>query len=352
MTWQGAQGPPVTAVSRSDALTLWAMLAHGEETENDRLRLSGLSRTSYHRSRRKAYDLRWLEDRYVPDPRCLGYSLVAVGLSRPLADHAASYLNAVATFPGNVLLWTLSGYALGVFFLRDARDRAALSKLWEAPGQARDSDLVVCEPTAGNVPVYFDPEGLWTHILEMEGTVRYPRGLVGRSEPTPGDGRVRSGVAQMMRGVSGTVAGSGPIYLHRSLGLRRSQRRLVERGYVARRVFLGSRAIPSFGEREVNRLLCVTGRTDPGFQPSSAVGLLTQKVGVFPYLVAGGGGKLTLGFLGQSSPPITGKRPPSSFVSQLLPTLATFLNDINTFQGDLGTLVPMVDHRYDRLSAH
>jgi hypothetical protein len=333
------------------------MLAHGEATEHERLVLSRLSRTTYHESRRRAYGNRWIQDRYVPDPKVLGFPVLAVGLSRPLADKAQEYLANISSYPGTVVLWSMAGCALGVFLSRDVKEGEQLALAWSDKRWVRDSDLVVSEPTMDNVPVYFDCEGLWAHLLQKEGTARYPRGL-GRSVQGSGvQGSVATqrdppveGIAKMLGELTKAIDTPGPVYLHRTMGLRHSQRVMVEKGFITRRVFLGPLALPSFEGRDTNRLLFVSGTMAHGFPPAAALPTLVQEAGAFPFLVVGGGGKMLIGFMGQGaqSPPMNGHAP-SSFSTKLLPALKKFLSDINIFQGDAATLVPLVDHRYDRL---
>jgi hypothetical protein len=345
----------VPGLSRGESLTIWAMLAHGEATERERLTLSGLSRTTYHESRRKAYGSRWIQDRYVPDPRALGFPVIAVGLSRPLVDRADEYLRTFAAGPGTVQLWSMAGCALGVFLLRNVKEAERLSQVWSDKRWVRDSDLVISEPTLENVPVYFDCEGLWAHMLQKEGTARYPRGLgtSGRgSASAAGWAPPVAGMTKMLCELPKVIDTPGPVYLHRTMGLRYSQRVMVEKGFMARRVFLGPMALPSYEGRDTNRLLFISGTTSPSFSPAAALPTLVQQANAFPHLLVGGGGKMLIGFMGQGtqSPPASNS-PPSSFSTRLLPALKMFLSDINIFQGDATTMVPLIDHRYDRLVA-
>jgi hypothetical protein len=331
------------------------MIAHGEATERERLALSSLSRTTYHESRRRAYGNRWIQDRYVPDPKALGFPVVAIGLSRPLADRTEEYLRNFSYGPGTVVLWSMAGCALGVFLLRNAKESEQLARAWSDKRWVRDSDLVVSEPTLESVPVYFDCEGLWAHLLQKEGTARYPRGL-GRpaceGSLQGGKGPPTDGMARMLGELTGPIDTPGPVYLHRTMGLPRSQRSMVEKGFIARRVFMGPLSLPSFEGRDTSRLLFVTGTTSPGFIPSSALPALVQQANAYPHLVVGGGGKMLIGFMGQGTQsPQANNSPPSSFSTRLLPALKMFLSDINIFQGDATTLFPMIDHRYDRLVA-
>jgi hypothetical protein len=326
------------------------MLAHGEESEGDRLKASGLSRTTYHESRRHIYGSRWIEDRYVPDPRALGCPWMAIGLSRPLADRSDEYVRQVAALPGAVVLWALSGCALGVFFLHDPKEVDYASRLWTDAKLVRDSEMVVCEPTPENVPVYFDCEGLWAHLIGRDGTSRYPRSL-GIRGPRPQGGVATRGISEMLGEAGQVISSPGPVYLHRTMGLRRSHRVLVEKGFIARRVFLGSGLLPAFDGRDLTRMLFVTGKTGPGFRADTAFPALVTQARVFPHIVAAGNGKMVIGFMGQGGPPPGDSRPPASFGAVLLPVLKSFLSDINIFQGDTTTLTHIVDHRYDRLAA-
>ncbi|MCL5984464.1 MAG: hypothetical protein M1143_02710 [Candidatus Thermoplasmatota archaeon] len=341
-----ASFPPVMELSRSDAATILAFLSYGEASEKDRLRSSGTSRTSYHESRRRIYDHRWIQDRYVPEPRWVGFPHVAFGLSRPLADRADQYLRNVFAFPGAVVLWAMPTCVLGTFFLRNGTEAARFSGLWSDPNSVSDSSFVICDPSQGEVAAYFDYEGLWGHLSGRSGTAGYPRGLPrgtsSGSSPTLGPAR------ELFQEVSGMVGSAGAVYLHRSSGLRRSQRLLVEKGLISRRVFLGPGPVPGFGGRNMNRLLFVTGSMAPGSHARDLLLALTTAAGAFPYLVAAGGGQAVIGFLGQADPPPQANAA-SAFGTLILPALRPLLTDIKVFQGDTATIVPWLDHRYERL---
>ncbi len=338
--------PLLTTLTRSDALTMLAFFSHADASESDRLQLTEVSRTSYHDSRRRIYGARWIEDRYVPSPAWLGYPLVGFGLSRPLADHQDEYLRAAASFPGAVTLWVTAGCAFGMFYLRDGTEGDRVAAAWSDPTRVSDATFVMADPLHGEVPVFFDYEGLWSHLCGRMGTTGYPRGPPVGEAPLPLSSQEFA--RSLLQEVGSLVRGNEPVYLHRTIGLRRSQQVLFDKGYLSRRVVLGPGRTPPYEGRDVNRLLFVSGTTQSLFSPSAFLSTLAGGARVFPYLLAGGRGKCLVAFLGQAEAPPQSESA-AAFSSRLLPALRSQLSDIKVFQGEIASFVPWLHHAYDRL---
>ena len=337
-----------TALTRSDAHTMLAFLSHADAAESDRIQRTEVSRTAYHDSRRHLYGARWIQDRYVPSPAWLGYPRLGFGLSRPLADRAEEYLRLVASFPGTVTLWATPGCVFGTFFFHPGGEADRLAKTWSDPELVSDSTLVQADPMNGEIPAYFDYEGLWAHLCGRMGTAGYPRGtpIGGAAGSVPS----RELARDLLEEVGTRTQGTEPVYLHRTIGLRRSQQVLFEKGCLSRRIVLGPGPIPSFEGRDINRLLFVTGSAPSNFSPGELLKTLVQTGRVFPYLLAGGSGNCIVGFLGQAEPPPpTAGENASSFSTRLLPALRSQLSDIKVFQGEVATLAPWLHHQYERL---
>lgn len=327
------------------------LLAARPDRERDRLRQMGVPRSTYHAVRRRAYDEGWLRDRYIPHPVPLGRPVVTALVSRPFADRIEEFVASVSADPGNVLLWTGTQVALAIFFHARTSEPA---RLLERLGTSRLTGPLtsVTVPTDGpTVPVYFDFEGLWSHLAGLEGTLAYPHGLGGS---TGSDGPEAPSTSDHQRWAIGELLhrpfvaaeqGRGA-HLVGPFGLPYSQRRLLAKGWVTHRTFLDPARLPPFQGRSADQVVLVSGVPRPTGRPDVLFATLTRECRVFPFLFVLGRERWLLGALGGSSPLAptgTAERRP------VLPTVREHLEGIEIVQESASGFSAPVDHRYDRL---
>ncbi len=339
------------ALTDSEARVIAVMLAARPDREKERLRQVQIPRSTYHAVRRRAYDEGWLRDRYIPHPVPLGRPWVTFLLARPFADRFADFVQEVGKDEGNVVLWSGTQVCLAVFFHpkptdgRKVSDRLARLKLASTP---QPITVSVDGPT---VPVYFDFEGLWCHLAGTEGTLEYPHGLGGELEGTPEDGLPALSRHQewalgelLRRPFTAEAQGKGG-HLVGPFGLPFSQRRMLQRGWIAHRTLLEPGRLPPYQGRSPSQVVLVSGSPVSGAQPATLFQTLTRECQVFPFLFVVADDRWLLGALGGDGPapaPVGGRRP-------VLPTLRESLQGIEILQEPAANFTDPVDHRYDRL---
>lgn len=329
------------------------LLAARPDRERERLRQVQIPRSTYHAVRRRAYEERWLRDRYIPHPVPLGFPFVTFLLVRPFADRFEQFTAAAAADPGNVVLWTGGQVTLSIFFHKKAGEgrqwgtRVIDQKLGAPPS------ILTVEVRGPTVPVYFDFEGLWCHLAGIAGTLAYPHGLGGalpvdeREGETPALTTHRAwAIGEMLRRpFSAPETGRGP-HLVGPLGLPFAQRRMLARGWVDHRTLLDPAPLPAYQGKSPDQVVLITGQPRSGARPDQLFGDLTRDCRVFPFLFVVGSERWLLGALGGSAPP---PPDPSSTRRPVLATLREYLEGIEVVQEPAAQFTTQVDHRYDRL---
>ena len=339
------------ALTDAEARVIAVLLAARPDRERDRLHQVGVPRSTYHAVRRRAYDEGWLRDRYIPHPGPIGLPFVTTALFRPYADRFDEFSSSVSGEPGNVVLWQGSQLAVAVFFHPDPAtpdevvERVVSRKL--APPPTRVT-VLTDGPT---VPVYFDFEGLWSHLAGLEGTLAYPHGLGGSlgTQEAPGatsSSHQRWAIGELLRRpfVAGEQGRGG--HLVGPFGLPYSQRKLLAKGWVTHRTFLDPARVPSFRGRAADQVVIVSGSPRAGAEPERLFAELTRESRVFPFLFTVGSDRWLLAALGGSSPSTAASAGPRRPV---LPTIREYLEGIEIVQEPAAGFSSPVDHRYDRL---
>ncbi len=330
---------------------LIALLAVEDESERTRLERTGLPRSTYHAARRRAYEEGWVHDRYLPDPNAFGFRTARVWLLRPYADRQEELLRRLESRPGTVVLWQAPQSVFAVEVDPGAEGAATGPEVPEELTQER-TVLSVALGDRG-LPVYFDYEGLVSHLASQPGARAYPRGLDGRPGLSPGKAPVRSpGTWQaayrlVLLPFNAPLEGR-PGHRMGPQGLPRSQRRLLDLGWVHRRVLPDPARIPPFRGRQADEMVFVHGRWKEGEKADLLLRTLTGECRVFPFLFAFNDEALLLAALGQSVPG-DGGVPGSSPRRPVLPTLRQCLENIVVTRERVASVTPRVDHRYDRL---
>jgi hypothetical protein len=340
------------ALTDAEARTIAVLLGSAAAPERERLARSGLPRSTYHAARRRAYDEGWLRGRYVPEPDRFGFPFATFIVARPYADQVEQLIERWAADAGNVLLLGGPTVVVGTFFHRtEAEARAmAAGKAWG--DLAGSAGTVVADLRTPSVPVYYDFEGLWSHLSGTSGTIAYPRGIGGPEPTPPGDGGTPP--TDHQRWAAGEllarpfVDSENGARLVGPLGLPFSQQRLVARGWIHHRVFLDPSKLSSYRGNAADEYVFISGTPKPGLRPETLFQSLVRESRVFPFLYVVGSDRLLIGAMGASrqrgAPPSPdGSRRP------VMPTLQESISGIEVIQQAASTVPIRVDHRYDRL---
>jgi hypothetical protein len=327
------------------------LLAARPDRERERLRQIGVPRSTYHAVRRRSYEEGWLRDRYIPHPVPIGRPFATFLLTRPYADRFEEFGARISADPNNVVLWSGTQVALGVFFHAHPTDGRKLAERIESARLATNPLVLTVDVHGPSVPVYFDFEGLWCHLAELSGTLAYPHGLGGG---LPGaeeeDGRIdltphqRWAVGELLRRPFTAVEQGRGGHLVGPVGLPFSQRRTMSRGWIIHRTLLDPSRVPPYQGRSPDQVVFLSGTPRKEARPEVLFATLTRECRVFPFLFAIGPERWLLGALGGStaSPDASSRRP-------VLPTLREFLEGIEIIQEAASSFNALVDHRYDRL---
>jgi len=341
----------VRALTDSEARTMAVLLAARPDRERERLRQIGVPRSTYHAVRRRSYEEGWLRDRYIPHPAPIGRPYVTFLLARPYADRFEEFGARISDDPSDVVLWSGTQVALGVFFHAKSTDGARLAGRIESGRLATNPLVLTVDAHGPTVPVYFDFEGLWCHLASLPGTLAYPHGLGGvLPGSTEDDGAISLSSHQqwavrelLHRPFVATEQGRGG-HLVGPVGLPFSQRRTMSRGWIVHRTLLDPSRVPAYQGRSPDQVVFLSGTPRKEMRPEILFATLTRECRVFPFLFVVGPDRWLLGALGGSAGAADGssRRP-------VLPTLREFLEGIEIIQESAATFNALVDHRYDRL---
>jgi hypothetical protein len=340
----------VRELTQAEARVIAGLLGSSGATERERLRRISVPRSTYHAARRRAYAEGWLRDRYVPQPERLGFPIALVVAARPFVDRSPALIDRWAATPSAVYVVAGTELVLGVFLEEgpvEAERRAAALLEGDVASWHR---AIAANLFAPSVPVYFDYEGLWSHLAGIDGTVAYPRGLGGTPQPDPPTGLTphqKWAVGELLRRPFAPDKEGRGGHLVGPLGLPFSQHRMVAQGTISHRVFLDPARLPSFRGHAVDQVVLVSGSWKSGARPEVLFRTLTQECRVFPFLYVLDGDRTLLGALGRSGPSSLLDSQPRRPV---LPSLQEALEGIEVTQVSVGNLRTVVDHRYDRLA--
>lgn len=345
------------ALTEAEARVIATLLAAGPDRERERLRRTGIPRSTYYTVRRRAYAEGWLHDRYVPDPSRVGRAFATFLVARPFLDRHADFVNAPRV-PGleEVVLWTSPQIALAVFFHEDRAAGAKAVAGWEEEKILASATRVTVPLASPSIPVYFDFEGLWDHLIGLAGASAYPHGL-GGVHPDNGDDRASPAAPTphtlwalsrlVGRPFAATERGEDS-HLLGAFGLPYSERRLLANGWVTHRVFLDPARLPAYMGRTADRVHFISGTPREGARPERLFATLTQRCRVYPFLFVVGEDRWLFGALGGSAPengPSEGNHGRPSVVG----ALRDALEGIEIVHDAAASFSMAIDHRYDRI---
>lgn len=322
----------------AEARFLLASLSYPAGPEVPRRIQSGLSRSTYHAIRTRVERQGWLQECFVPDPAALGFNRMSVLLGSTFAERRTQAVEAVAREPHVTNLWLLPQAVFAVAFHRDEEEAAAFAERNRRPEWYARAHLVQGGVTREEVPIYFDFEGAWSHLIGNGSLVAYPVPVPRSSLHRPPSTRESAILRETVRLTS---------FRRGLIGLPRRTRRVIEQEWVGVRTFLRPWNLPEFEGRMADQIVFLVGRSR-GRPLPEFLSALTGEARVFPFLLVDGGGTILLAMIGQSRPI------PSSASGRhrgVMEVLGEYLTEIETLATPSSGVTPQLEHRYASLVA-
>jgi hypothetical protein len=358
---QGEEGKAIE-LTEGEARVFWSILAGGLESEEARMRSSGVPRTTYRVAKQRLYAEKLLEDRYLPNPLAIGVPRVSFLLTRPPAESVRSVGEEVAAIPGAVGVWSGVQVVLAVVFHDSVEASNSFLKNMASgrmgiPYTVISVDTYSQQALMSQVPVYFDFEGAWTHFCGFNSSKMYPRPLPGPSSGFNSDrappARTPPPIASLIERPFSQEQESRPPHLVGPSSVPWSQKRCLRKGEVEWRTF------PSFSQLylleynglRIHDVLFVTGRLkDPGGLQELFQDLVrTDVCNAKPFLLAGDEKSVLMAGLGIEIESVRGSAPDVIPRRNILQTMTSHLESIEVCREPVALLKTHVAHRYDRL---
>jgi hypothetical protein len=333
------------SLSPAEVRVIGTLLADNSRTDADAIRASGVPRSTFQTIRRRALVSGWLKERYIPNPSAFGFSTVRVRLVQPFADRWRAALEMLrANNP--VILWTSSETMFSVEFLSES---LAQSRSDSVQREFRQSWIVDADSEKGGVAAYFDFEGVWSRSTQGMAPVAYPRAFSGSvlerrkgpSEPHPLP--VNALQELLLRPFEPASASSARISFSQGR-LPRRLRRLLDAGLAFRRLIPDLAEMPRFQSNPLEHVIFVTGQLRPGQSANALFDELLRESRAVPFLFLSDPVRILLAGLGPAPPSLTVGRTP------ILKVLEKYVQQVEIVRDRINSLVPVVDHRYDRLA--
>jgi hypothetical protein len=313
------------------------LMADVQGDESDRIRASGLPRSTYQTARRRLLLAGLLFERYGPSPELVGARTVRTRLLLPYAEHRTRVLAAVRADPEVVVLWAAADSLLALSFSRSQADSDEIRTEWIRRSWTLDSD-----PGAEGCPVYFDYEGAWATLIGATNLLTYPLGLP--SLPRSGSVSRKDLVDVLRRAVDEPRGPAGALARVFPRQSRREKRLLRSRALV-RRYLPSIGELPPFRGIRPARVVFVTGRLRSAGGLDALLPRLSRECTVRPFLAVQDREHALLGMLAPA--PLSESIPRAP----VLPRVSETLSEIEVVREQLDGIFPLVNHRYDRLLA-
>lgn len=339
------------ALTPTEVLVLRGLLSAGAESEKSKIRRLGVPPRTYHSIRERAYTEGWVMDRYLPDLELVRASKLTVAVVQPFTEQIPALVQSWEADPRTVLLWVGAESVFAVFVEKPGKGPGLGKSLEEQATKTRRQFSVTADTQGDGVPVYFDFEGVWSRWTGLPGCETYPQPWVSseRSEGRNQLGNNGLGTAILdlvrrpfdveKRGESPLRA--GPYYAPRS------QQKVLQRGWVRRRILLDILRVPGFEGRTIERVVFIGGSLMPGREPAEMFQQLVSRCQVSPFLFVTDHQRVLMAALspGPKGGPATDGRGRVAVMA----LLQQYLHSIEVIREPLSTLRSVVSHRYDRL---
>jgi hypothetical protein len=301
-------------------------------------------RSTFQSIRRRALVSGWLKERYIPYPASIGFSSVVIRLAQPFAERWGEALQILRT-ETTVLLWASSETLFSVEFGRGDLPRKTL----DLPSKVfRQTWSIEARIERGEIPVYFDFEGVWSRWALQSEPVAYPRAFTGRPKAQSNQSirelRYRAEDLQSLVVRPFEFGSLPPARLSLSQArLPRRLRRLVEAGVAFRRMIPDLSEMPPVQDNRMEQVVFVTGRLRDGGNAEALRQELARESKSVPFIFASDSDRVLFAGLAPAPRSATSGRTP------MMDILGRHVQGIEVIRDKIESLVAVVDHRYDRL---
>jgi hypothetical protein len=340
------------ALTDAEARLIRALLASPGDSERELLEETQLPRSTYHAVRKRVYEEGWLRIRFAPHPICFELPFVTVAVAHPFAESSVALMERWSRPESNVVLWGGSGLVFAIYLHRTREESRKLAAGLVDDAMRPRSFFLSTGTGSDTLPIYFDFEGVWSHLAGIPGSSQYPRSLSppfpsGSRAPTgpPSPGLRRAARNLVLRPIVADHEGRSGHFLG-LLGLTRPEHRLLDDGWVFRRMLPDFGVLPPYQDRRADQVVFVRGEFLEGKSAGPLLQALTEKCRVYPFLLVHDESSVLVGSVGQSGPVALGGNEGRPSV---LGTLEEFLRRIEVDSEWVAGLTPVVDHRYDRV---
>lgn len=340
---------PKRPLTLAEIQVVRSILAARQSSERDRIRESELPKRTYEVARKRLLGAGVVVDRWVPDPRTLGFGMVTFDLESGSPISVPACVRERAGWPTSTLVWGFRELFLTVSFWPTASDDRTSAE--HAPHANSRSEVHIRAPLDGDsVAVFFDFEAAWSAVSGIAGSLTYPKGiptsgkLISEDGSVPTSPRERLWLARVLeRSESLDVGDRGGVHLGSALR-DLTLRRVINRKLLSRRGFIDpSRPIATPGW-ELRQIVFVQGRRRSGGSLHALRRTLLEQHRSAPFLFVSDDLQVLMGFL--SPAPASLVRDPSV---SLASTLSSYLDALRVFRCDVDSAKTAVNHDYRKL---
>lgn len=329
------------SLTGAEARVIQVLLADLPGPERRFVRDAEVPRTTYQTIRHRAFLQGWLKERYIPHPALFDAGRIRFVLAQPFAEKWRGSIRELRSSENVAVLWASPETLFGVIF------DAGRSREWDQLSSSdyfRRSWSVAPEDAARGTLAYFDYEGMWSSLALNAHPAAYPRTFRETlpSEPLRSRADWREIRGLLSRPFDIASDRSGPMRFSQSR-LSRHERRLLEQGWVSRRILPEFSLIPPLNGRRPERIAFVTGVIRSERSPRSLFADLLQRAHVAPFLFAHDTERVLLCAMSPAPPRISESR------SSVVDVLQEHIERIEVVREPIESLFSLIDHRYDRL---
>jgi hypothetical protein len=332
-------------LSETQARVIRELLVNRPGSDRLKWATAGVPRSTFQLVRNHAFAVGWVMRRYIPDPGSVGVDRVRVEVVQPFAEKRAELLSQLARRKEVVVLWDSPGIILAVSFEHTQKREggptdaeSGWSRRWVIESSLASSEVVA----------YFDYEGAWSRWALGEAPGSYPRGLPWPQKgPNSRSARFRAeDLAELVRrptsGIEDEDGGSWSL----AGGLPRRLQGLINHGQAIPWTIPDLAKIPRLPQRELAFIVLMSGRWAADCLGKQLFQELVGRSRATPFLYAYDANRVVMGLLAPAPATLTEGRTPMAAV------LGRFLREIEVIREPIGSIAPVVNHRYDRLVGH
>lgn len=334
-------------LSETEAKTIAMLLGSGLETQREAMQRARLSRSTFTAARRKAFSEGWVFERGVPSAAA-GFKEVSFVVARPFAEFFSRIGDVMGETEGAVVVWQSVDLVFGVFLSQELGVGNRLATRIHKEGLAQAVSAWDVEPDSRYIPVYFDYEGVFSHITGVP-SVLYPRPF-----PTVESKILEEGPSRPFLEKEGEIARrafrgdavSGGLRRFGTAGFPRSWRRIIERGFMDWRVLPDFSKILPYNGTSLSRIALIHGELREGSTPAGLFAELVGSSRVYPFLYTADDTTVLIGAMGRGPPAAVSL---GEQRSPVFPTVQRHLSGVTVVNTDIHRLEVRLDHRYEQL---